>query len=346
MNQDFSALLFGKPWEEIGLPDIEAFFKREQTESDKLEFKSIPTNYSGQKEDDRKILKSICGFLNAEGGVLVWGAPEENKMNPDPVQKYGGTLTPTSVFHEKDAFIAKVANRIVPSPKGIRFKAIPVDNKFIYIIDVPQSQFPPHQFEDIYYMRMDGQTKAAPHHYIEALFRRVAFPRLEAYLRIDDYLPENSDLFSIQCTVLFMNFSRYQNDENLHCRIISDQGRIMTLHGSPSPLDTGIETGSDYIPGIITQMIYYGNFVHHTFKLSLSRKRLAETGHQCDIRLHFGARYSPMKLSFYKLQIASTLVKGRKNDIIVEKQENLFFHENEEDQGWTEQTLIEQNLNS
>jgi len=346
MNSSFSTLIFGKSWEDISLEDIQYFFQREQTESDRLEFKSFPGNYTAQKEEDKKVLKTICGFLNSDGGILIWGAPEDQGTSVEPGRRFTGPLTPTSHFHEKDAFIAKIANRIVPSPKGIRFKSIPIGGKFIYLIEVPLSEFSPHQFENVYHMRMDAQTVAAPHHYIEALFRKISFPRLEAYLRIDDYLPETADLFSVKCTITFMNFSRYQNDENLHCRIISDQGKIMGLSGTPGQLDGAIQAGSDYIPGIIAATIYYGNYVHHSFKLAVSRRTLVEKGRKCKIRLHFGARYSPMKLSFYELEIRSTLEAGKKNDIIVNKQENMFFHEHEEKQGWTEQYLIERNLQS
>ena len=35
-------------------------------------------------------------------------------------------------------------------------------------------------------MRMDGQSRPAPHHYVEALFKQIKYPNLEGYIKFDE----------------------------------------------------------------------------------------------------------------------------------------------------------------
>lgn len=59
----------------LSIVDHETFFSKGQTENDKMEFKfgteiNPPTGRPQPKESDilKKILTTICGFLNSEGG--------------------------------------------------------------------------------------------------------------------------------------------------------------------------------------------------------------------------------------------------------------------------------------
>ena len=56
--------------EDITYDDVVSFFKEEKTESDKIEFKSFFSNEKEHEADkENAILKSICAFLNSEGGL-------------------------------------------------------------------------------------------------------------------------------------------------------------------------------------------------------------------------------------------------------------------------------------
>jgi hypothetical protein len=57
MEQDFSLLIFGKPLVNVSLGDVQHYFQSPKTESDKLEFKSFPSDSSGAgivKEMERR----------------------------------------------------------------------------------------------------------------------------------------------------------------------------------------------------------------------------------------------------------------------------------------------------
>ena len=106
--------LFNIDIHELKASDIEQYFKSTPLEeSDSLEYKSYADdkqkgNYKGKEE---AILKTICGFLNSEGGVIIWGAPESKKSNSE--QKLEKELSPVRGMVNKDSFIAKILNRIM-----------------------------------------------------------------------------------------------------------------------------------------------------------------------------------------------------------------------------------------
>ena len=76
MEQDLSSLLLGKPLGELTLPDLQHYFQQAKTESNKLEFKSFAIGFpADSNKEERNILRTICGFLNTEGGILIWGSP-------------------------------------------------------------------------------------------------------------------------------------------------------------------------------------------------------------------------------------------------------------------------------
>jgi hypothetical protein len=346
MEQTFSQLIFGKRLTDITLVDLQTYFQTPRIESDKLEFKSFYSQTAGgsgkEKEEEKKVLRTISAFLNSEGGIVIWGAPIGTKIPEQKEPVFQGPLTPGNVYYEKDAFIGKIANKIVSSPKGILFHRVENQGKYLYLFETSASEYAPHQLENIYYMRMDGQTLPAPHHYIEAMFRKVSFPKLEAYLRVDNYKYENGQGI-LDCTLIFRNQSRYQNDENLHCRIISDQGKVLRSDSSASPNDQMLISGSDYFASI-ADTIYYGNYLHHQFKIIFSRDNLYHSDHEATLLIAFGARYSPMKINHYTLKVGPVFPKN-KNEAIIYKKENLFFHENEEANGMTDVDVLNRILN-
>jgi hypothetical protein len=62
MEQDFSLLIFGKPLANVSLGDVQHYFQSLKIESDKLEFKSFPSDSTGAgttKEMERTVLRTI-----------------------------------------------------------------------------------------------------------------------------------------------------------------------------------------------------------------------------------------------------------------------------------------------
>src|SRR5690348_16740477 len=97
MDDSFVFTLFGKPIHQLELDDIMSFFRNEKTETDKLEFKSYTdfessnaTKSSRDKEKLNDIFKSICAFLNSDGGVLIWGTPKGKHVEGSKEEVYCG----------------------------------------------------------------------------------------------------------------------------------------------------------------------------------------------------------------------------------------------------------------
>ena len=112
---------FGKETiDEISYEDVVNFFSEEQQESDKIEFKSfIVSDKSDRKGDSLKdkengVIKSISGFLNSEGGMLIWGSPAGEIVEGKKEKVFKGQLSLVEQLYEKDQFISKLTDSITP----------------------------------------------------------------------------------------------------------------------------------------------------------------------------------------------------------------------------------------
>jgi hypothetical protein len=339
----FIESIFGKDIKDISLLEVESFFNEPKEETDKMEFKSYTISEKWNKslsERENDILRTICGFLNSEGGILIWGAPTNSRS-----EKYSGELTPFEKEYSKDQFMAIVANRIIPSPHGIQFMSIKVSDKFIYLFDVPKSEFPPHQFNDKYYMRMDGQTKAAPHHYIEAQFKKITFPNIEGYLMLESFDHLNKDLAVLKCGILFRNQSPFKNDYNLHYRVFTSHGPIIWYYEQPLNVfdKFDLRKPGDKIEKEVADTIYYGNWIDSRFQIMLSRSELYAQNYELDIRIQFGAKHSPMKMNVYHLVIGERSLP-KLADHIVSMEENRFFNMYEETMNKSDKKRLRETL--
>ncbi len=321
-------LLFGKELEELIITDLENYFLQPKEESIKIEFKSythLKAN-NDHNEKERGVMKTLCAFLNSEGGVVIWGAPVSRKSETGK-HICSGPLTSFEKEYQKDEFIAKIANKIIPSPQGILFRSFKVDNKFVYLFDVPKSEFSPHQYNNIYYMRMDGQTVPAPHHYIEALFKKISFPNLECYLRLDSYNLLEKDMAFLNCSLIFCNQSPFQNDFNLQYRIYSSHGAIIKFDESLTGISSRyiLKNSGDLLNKQFADTIFYGQWLHDEFKIVLSKETLYDYAYELEIRIQFGARHSPLKICYYKIVIGERMHK-KLYDHIVSKTENRLYN--------------------
>jgi predicted HTH transcriptional regulator len=158
-------LYFGKSPADLSYQDVVDFFATPQEESDKIEFKSYhsPGN-ENDKEKENGVIRSACGFLNSSGGLVIWGAPVGQSVAGRTEKVFTGALSPVTKLIEKDAFINRITDSIAPAPSGVNFYTLLDNGNYVYIVEVPQSEYSPHQFKNIYYMRID--VKQGPHHTI------------------------------------------------------------------------------------------------------------------------------------------------------------------------------------
>jgi hypothetical protein len=329
----YSELYFQKPIIDLAFDDIENFFKEEREESDKIEFKSFTDdNGANIKDKENTILKTICGFLNSEGGIIVWGAP---KGSPNPIDEkhkiFIGELTPMQKFYEKDKFINKTTDTITPSPNAIQFQGLQKNGQWIYIIEVAQSPYSPHQFQSIYWMRLDGQTVKAPHHYIEALFKKISFPKLEGYIKIMSINKSGvpADFTKNRYTIVFQLFvfnqSKIQNEYDLTCRVLINKGDFRMslnnmIHNVRYPTTTELN-----LPNV-KSILFYGEAFQDEDTIRYE-PFISEENPTLQILFFFGGKTSPLMLSTYNIALKDIDATKQYSNMVIEKMENKYLHD-------------------
>ncbi|HLP52635.1 MAG TPA: ATP-binding protein [Chitinophagales bacterium] len=326
---NYSELFFGKSdITDLSYSDILSYFKDEKEESDKIEYKSFVVDekdLGGIPAKEKGILRAICAFLNSEGGIIIWGAPKGALVAGAKGKTCKGELSLVEKKYDKDDFVAKIANRITPSPKGIKFHRIESENKYAYIFEVPKSEYSPHQFENVYYMRLDGQTATAPHHYIEALFKKITFPKLEGYINPVKIELHGSNVFLTFDSFIF-NQSPLQNDYDLTYRIICNPGSFYGWQtGTNDRVSYGFN-GSDKRIIAPVNVLHYGQPLNDTHTIVINAHQLQQEQNIVTILLSFGAKLSPLLMSSYKLKVPFRNPNNWK-DIFIEMKENVYSHE-------------------
>jgi len=193
---DLAKKIFGKDLFQITKYDLEEYFSTPREETSVLEFKS------GQIKINA-IFKEICAFLNTDGGMIIIGSPKEKKLPRSgrfPRRICQGTLIP-SAFRDKNWIESLIAANIVPYPHGIRIHEIREEEGNYFIVEVPQSQKPPHQFlnDGRYYIRLEKEAKPAPHGIVETLFFKQVKAQLRADVNIErmDHKPDTLNKVSV-----------------------------------------------------------------------------------------------------------------------------------------------------
>lgn len=166
---NFITEFFKKSVSEITIEDITALFASPQIETPTLEFKS------GEASPE-KIYREITALHNTDGGLLIFGAPRERD------KKCYGELIPSK--QKKLALLQGIGSNIVPPPIGIHVHEIECGEGCVYLIDVPKSLNPPHQYNGCYYVRFDEESKPAPHGFVQAMFQLRRSPVLNAIIEV------------------------------------------------------------------------------------------------------------------------------------------------------------------
>jgi hypothetical protein len=317
----YARSFFGKEIYEITYTDVENFFLEEKEESDKIEFKSYYTvfeSHFNQKESG--VIRAICGMLNSEGGLIIWGAPRGQSVNGKKEKIYKGELSPLDALIEKDSFISRVTNLITPSPKGIIFQRLEKDNKYIYLIEVVQSQYSPHQYNNTYYMRIDGQTRPAPHHYIEALFQKISYPNLEGKLILDAVSGQLDLLYiSLRIKIDISNKSMFQNEHDIYVKLISENIIIESSDFNIPVRQAKDKTGSELEINNARSTLYHLAPLRNYFNVNL----LKETK-KGSLVLIFGGKTSPLKMCKYILKNSGN---ASRDAVLVPELENVYLFE-------------------
>jgi hypothetical protein len=327
---------FGKTLEQLNYSDVEVFFHAERVETDQLEFKSI---HPSTDAEDRflGLRKSVCAFLNSGGGLIIWGAPKGEKVGGKKEKIFKGPLMPQDSLMEKDYLVSKISDGIIPLPTGIRINILNKENKFIAVIEIDTSEYSPHQTDNTYFMRIDGQSRKAPHHYIESLFKKIKYPNIEAYLKITK-AEVHSNKFLIHIEIGFFNWSPLQNEEQLSFRLIS-KGKF-GKHAIEGFEHNYRHEGAEYFKDPVKHIFYYGEPVYESEAIWYDAHEAMAEPSGVLLMLTFGGKYSPRKSSEYRLNFKK-ISSSNPNHIIVNRKENKLIKDHQDEKGINKNTIIE-----
>lgn len=322
--------LFEKEIQGLTIVDLEMFFSKEQTENDKLEFKSgteinPPAGRPQPKESDilKKILTTICGFLNSEGGVLIWGAPEGQILASGSSEKYyKGSLTPVKTILEKDQFINKISDLINPTPNKIKFASLAINQGFIYVLEVEKSDYSPHQINGTYYLRLDAQTRPAPHQYVEALMKKSRVAKLESYFDFRE-AKRVGDFACLIFSIKVKNTTKFVNERAVRLSLKSF-AYIMELHdefkGGNEPTDKTVDIADILYPGLPVEKKF---LLVTTMNLGYGRRRIP-------IYSLLTGETSPATSSIFQLEfhftddfkVSMSILSKSENDLLQDMESN------------------------
>jgi hypothetical protein len=297
MGESYAEQNFGKPLTKITLKDLNDFFAIEHEESDTLEFKSYYEH--GQNNHTHKengVLKTICAYLNSSGGLLIWGAPVGHTPPGRQHKIFTGALSPVSKLIEKDTFISKVANSIYPLSNLVKMHRVKVEaGMYVYIFDVFQSTYKPHQFDNRYWVRSDGQSNVAPHYLIDALFKQVRYPNLGGYIKFGECKYVRHNIMNMEVKVFVLNHSKDLNEHNVHFSLLTTLGQFTNNpDGCTYSMEDKQAKREDFV-----KILSYSDTPSHRFLLQIDYALFKDS--VIKLMLLFGGQQCPNRRSEYTL---------------------------------------------
>lgn len=340
---NYSQQYFGKDLNDISYENVVDFFIVEKEESDKIEFKAFHHKFGNVKKNLEGVTRGICAFLNSNGGILIWGAPLEQKIDERSI--FQGALSPVTELIEKDSLISKISDSITPLPVNINVNIIEREGNYLYVFEIQISNYSPHQFKNTYFARLDGQTKPAPHYLVEALFKKISYPNIEGYINLDRFgnLPNGQSFLDI--SILMFNFSELQNAHNLTYRLMCGQG-IFAGSQNPNISKYYIYKGHMYVHKDLNDILHFGAPDRNTQRIIFDMDKLADDhNYEMDLILTFGGKNSPLKLSEYKLDFGKGSIAAKNPvGLFKSKNENKLMSEHQKEIGSTKENQLEKIL--
>ena len=229
-------------------------------------------------------------------------------------------------------------------PIGINVVILQNAGNVLYIFEVQQSNYSPHQTKNTYYARLDGQTRPAPHYLIEALFNKITYPNIEGYINFDNYgnYPEGGVFLDI--TIILLNFSELINERNLSFRLTCPQA-IFEASRTIGFAHHYCQEGHEFVGKGFINVLHFGASEHNQQRLIfdpmvLQRKHNSEL----QLILSFGGEQSPLKISEYTISFGGAVEPARLYKSIKNKEENVLSSDMQKQLGTTKEMLLKEIL--
>lgn len=266
-----------------------------------IEFKSYNVAHGTVEKSLEGIKKGITAMLNSSGGIIIWGAPEGKQVAGKKEKVFSGVLSPVSELIEKDKLINKISSAITPLPVGVNVKILQDGASYVYLFEVQKSAYSPHQLNNLYYARLDGQSQPAPHYLIEALFRKISYPDLRGYLKLTNISHDGHNHY-LDIAIYIFNVSELQNEEDVSFRLMCDNGIFVNSRNPALRHMYGFEGHQLIYKGLIN-VLHFGAPNEHIERIALDAAQLPRFGSKLNLYLNFGGRKSPLKSSDYVLDL-------------------------------------------
>lgn len=337
---DYCKQILGKSIRDLTIEDLKLYFSEVKEETEILEFKSGQGDF--EKIFNNNILKTVSAFLNSSGGVLIWGSPEDKAPEKGMPKVCIGDLMPVTERKEKDQLINRISSSISYMPTGIKVERLEDEIGYVYVIEVQESESKPHQLNGQYFIRLDGQSKPAPHYIIDSMFNQMKYPILEGYIDFTNL--EKVPLgYNLYFDILVNNRSTYLCEKNLTIFIKTNYGTISRFSNSKeTKLDSRF---ANFAQLPVVSNLHYGMPTRDTYKLFINNSEVIHQDNIFTITLIFAGDKSPAKNSFYRVKITDDHKKGFDFKILVEYYfENKSFKELQDEEGTTNELFLKKSL--
>jgi hypothetical protein len=200
-------------FEKIDIEEIERFVIDGQEENLFLEFKTVvhPNYNQFNHEDDKKnISKTLSGFANSNGGIIIWGIRAKENENKQDI------ATDKKPIKELTKFL-NTLNRlegqaVTPLVTGIEHKKIEISDDYGYIVSyVPASDFAPHiaNFAGKHYFKRSGDSFYICEHYdIKDMFQRKNSANMDLSIKNKQINHIHGDKLRVELTLSLRNTGR------------------------------------------------------------------------------------------------------------------------------------------
>jgi hypothetical protein len=181
----------------LGMSPYEALFHRLQTAGElhaligQTEDLHLDCKLWPNRDDDaqRVLAKALCGFANADGGVIVIGMEAKagpTKYDPDVIQRAAQVTDPIAVKSRVEALVGEL---VEPRLQGVRMAAIPDPpgsaTGFV-VLSVPPTEGPPcrsRKHRD-FFQRITSGTYPMEYFQIADMFGKRHRPQLSLFLEV------------------------------------------------------------------------------------------------------------------------------------------------------------------
>jgi hypothetical protein len=169
-------------FDQLNWEKITSFIAQKQEEHLHLDFKTVANSDLSSKEDRRNLARSISGFANSNGGIIIWGIKaRKNADNIDCAMEIVEISKPDLLVSRLNSLTGESTSPIVD---GVRHRVItdPITASSVVATLVPETDSGPFMArlgEQRYYKRSGDSFYQMEHFDLEDMFGRRQKARLE-----------------------------------------------------------------------------------------------------------------------------------------------------------------------